>query len=178
MAANDEEHTAQNYISNVTGSIQKKVNILYRHFQLSWSQYRCINKCKATGQKKIPFLSLSSVALLTFPKSQDWITRLASCKTKELKDFCNTYKSVFTTLCGKSHLKKLPFLQFSILSLGNKKKIKILMVVNSRNVAIHFRASFLLSSYSWWCLQKCPHVCHSCSRITAQRYLAKSKKRC
>lgn len=35
MAVKNEEHTSQNYTSNVTGSIQKKVNILYRHFQLS-----------------------------------------------------------------------------------------------------------------------------------------------
>jgi len=50
MAINNEQHTSQNQTTNVTGSIQKKVNIPYRHFQLSWSQCRCINKCKATGQ--------------------------------------------------------------------------------------------------------------------------------
>jgi len=44
-------------------------------------------------------------------------------------------------------------------------------VLSSRNVGVHFRASFLLISCSWWCLQKCGHVCHSCSRITIQRYL-------
>lgn len=32
MAVNSEEHTAQNYASNVTDSIEKKVNILYRPY--------------------------------------------------------------------------------------------------------------------------------------------------
>lgn len=146
MAVNGEEHTAQNYVSNVTGSIQKKVNILYRHLQLSWSHYRCINKCKATGQKNYLFLVFQVLPSWPFlnhrTESLDWL----HARQGSLRISAILMKVYLLLWSGQSQFEKLPFHQFSRLSLGNK-NIKILVVVNSRNVAALFRASFLLSSY-------------------------------
>lgn len=127
MAVNNEEHTSQNYTSSVTGSIQKKVNILYRHFQLSWSQCRCINKCKATGQKNYHFLVFQLLPSWPFlnhrTKSVDWL----HARQGSLRISAILTKVYLLLWSGKLQLKKLSFLQFWRLSLGNK-KIKILSV--------------------------------------------------
>lgn len=69
----------------------RKINILYRHFSFKLIPVQIYKQMQSNRAKHGLLLRISTVALLTFSKSCNWISRLASCKIGQPKDFCSTY---------------------------------------------------------------------------------------
>lgn len=60
----------------------KKINILYRHFSFKPIPVQIYKQMQSNRAKNGPLLTISTVALLTFSKSCNWSSRLASLQDR------------------------------------------------------------------------------------------------